>query len=545
MAFISFVLRSGANGSKLRESAALDSALRGDGYIPPAVALSGSTESTFSANIIDVQRVTTIRDGREYYSYRSRFDLEWELSQELNAPATPGSFPALATPVEFVIVASQYGEPITVLDGTTVQRYNYTSYSNSYSYYTDDPFLNVKPGDWVYFSIFFQYQQQVTGIDLSWYERLATLSVQIPFLHNSKDSLWSKIPEYYRQKDNELADPFYQDQGPLYRFLDLFGWEMDRTRSLIDSVITAKDPLISHSSTIEQLCQTFGTEINTTALGTAKARALLSNIGYLRQRKGTYGCAIAYINALTGCAATYSGSTITIYTQQVNLIPNPRFSNSYSNWQVLWEFAGSVTTSGSAGGPITLTSGASATKVAIQSNVLAPVKTSNSYYMSISSPSFPATVYGGTWTTSASFSNWSGASVPAVHIDAFPPRRYYEMPAPTSASMYPVFVFSLPANTSVTLENWMLEPNNIGNYFDGSSFVGGYVRPTDPTIAGLFDYRWGANSATFTDSNTLKHNAFSFYTLDYLKSKEAVTRILQNNIMPVGATYTLVWNAIP
>lgn len=569
MPFVSFNLRSTGGGSELRNSAALDGAIRGDGYIPPSVALSGSTESTFGVNVISIAK-NPLESNPSLYTYTSVFDLEWALSTSLVASsASPPSAAPQAT--RFRIVVSPYGEPITVLDGTTIKDYDYLSFTNSTQYTT----TLARPGDWLYFGIFFEYEQTISGASaskVSWYERLTTLSVQVPFLHKSTESLWKRIPEYYRQQDEEYrntaeyiniaqsagAPEGYEAYGPLYRYLDLFGWELDRTRSLIDTLFTMKDPYVAKTEALERLCQLMGTEIDTESLGAAKARALLDNIGYLRRRKGTIGCITAYINALTGCGATYNASLSSgasayfdVYTQRANLIPNPRFVGS-TNYTVGAETPGVVTvTSASAGGPLTLTA-SSATKVAIQTTWRPPINSgasANKYYMSFttSASSYPSTVYGGQWATGtggASFTAWGTLSASASYIEANG-RRYYEMPAATSGSYYPVLTLRLQAGETASISQWMLEPNNIGAYFDGSTFVGGYTRPVDPTTAGLSDFRWGKNSDSYSASYGLRNNEFSYYTLDYARVKSKVTSVINNNIKPIGTTIILNWNVLP
>lgn len=566
MALVSFTLRSSGGGSELRKAEALDSALRADGYIPPLVALSGTSESTFSVNVLSIAK-EPLESNPTLYKYTSVFDLEWSLGQALVASVNS---PPSAAPqaVRFRIVVSPYGEPITVLDGTTIEDYDYLSFVNSTQYTT----TLARPGDWLYFGIFFEYEQTISSVKVSWYERLTTLSVQVPFLHKSTETLWRRIPEYYRQQDEEYrntaeyiniaqtagAPEGYASYGPLYRYLDLFGWELDRTRSLIDTLFTMKDPYVAKTEALERLCQLMGTEIDTQSLGAAKARALLDNIGYLRRRKGTVGCITAYINALTGCAATYnaglsSGSSVyfDIYTQRANLIPNPRFVGT-SNYMVGSEVGGALTvTSASAGGPLLITA-ASATKVAIQSTWKPPINSgasANTYYMSFTAgaSAYPSTVYGGQWATGtggASFSAWGSLSASASYVEANS-RRYYEMSAASAASYYPVLTFSLQAGETAAISQWMLEPNNVGAYFDGSTFVGGYARPVDPTAAGLSDFRWGKNSDSYSASYALRNNEFSYYTLDYARVKSKVISVINNNIKPVGTTVILNWNVLP
>jgi hypothetical protein len=143
------------------------------------------------------------------------------------------------------------------------------------------------------------------------YERVATLSVQIPRDFNSTADLWSRIPLYYRTIDDDyvLNTADYNpkvnpDKGPLYRYIELFGWELDKMRTTIYDTMRINDPEVVHSSAINALANQTGVEFKKEALGTSKLRAVLNNIGYLRRSKGTQESVEAYIAALSGCGVT-------------------------------------------------------------------------------------------------------------------------------------------------------------------------------------------------------------------------------------------------
>ena len=297
MAFTSFTVRNTTadGGSALRrtnvtqdsgtpngtDAAVYDSGLRADGYFIPVPR--SYLESTFSVNVYR----------------RDEVELEWNIATPLVATPAGMDF----EPVELLIRASASGEPVTANDGFLVKAYTYSNYEETL---TDKQRPYIIEGGWIYYSLFLKYADS-TGD--AFYEKVADLSVQIPINFNSTNALWSRIPTYYRELDYDYAtntSGYDHENGPLYRFIELFGWEMDRVRTTIYDTMRINDPDVVHSSAIDALATQTGVEFGKYALGTTKLRTILNNIGYLRRSKGTQNSVEAYISALTGCGVTES-----------------------------------------------------------------------------------------------------------------------------------------------------------------------------------------------------------------------------------------------
>ena len=307
MAYTSFSLRKQTSGfgSYLQQAGATDSALQADG-ISSAVVIEALTTgtNTFTANIISSG---TVR-------------LEWTLEDTLVDTVTSGY-----QPIELLIISSFSGEPVTIRDGVFVE--SITSETLD-TYFDDVP--EVSEGRWVYYSLFVKYS---TGSSY-WYTRVATLYIQIPIAYNSVEDLWSKIPQYYRELDYQ-QEKLENGYTPLYSFLELFGNEIDRTRTLVESIAISNDPELAVTPALSQLAYETGLEITVDDLGTSKVRTLLNNIGTLRQQKGTIGSICSYISAMSGCPVTYTYNAalpkphvFTVYAQRVNFISDPEFRNA-------------------------------------------------------------------------------------------------------------------------------------------------------------------------------------------------------------------------
>jgi len=307
MALTSFKLRRTDDvGSYVRETGRLDSAIRSDDFIQPS---SGTGSVAFQAVPFNVEQVVV--NGLE--KHKSTVRINWSIGEALQTN------PASTAPVELHITVNQYGEPLTVEDGTKVAVYTQTNYVEAY----DHESLLYKPGTWLYYGLFLKYSDGAS----EWFERVALATIQIPKYYESLENLWNRIPEYYRALD-------YQVGGSLRSFLSLFGWELDRVRSLIDSLAVINDPLRTPTPALDAVAKQLGVPTSSAEVGTARLRSVLNNIFNLRQQKGTFAGTASFISALTGCNVSYDPDTTTfkVATQRINLISDPKFRQQDLNF---------------------------------------------------------------------------------------------------------------------------------------------------------------------------------------------------------------------
>ena len=294
MARISFTLKSnvGSNpdytGSFLQAGSANifgdnSSALKSDGYVTtPATAVGSS--SFLSATPTNYDEVF----------------LEWEIASALATTVT--STPAITA---LQICYSLIGPPQTLAEGTPLP-FTITA-TNSVSSYTHHP---LPSGKWIYYTIFARYES--TGYR-AWYEKIVSTEVLVPKDYGYTDNLYRRIPLHYRIQDEQigltnLLSPNLLDlpealrvSGPLRRMLDVFGWETNVIRTIIDYVMMQKDPFVANSEMIEKLAVEVGLPLTVADLGTAKLRDLIADFTYLTQNEGLLTGVEEYITAITGC----------------------------------------------------------------------------------------------------------------------------------------------------------------------------------------------------------------------------------------------------
>lgn len=529
MATKSFTLRKTTVGyGSYVQGTGTDSALRSDAVIAN-LTLTDIGESTFSANVIDNESVL----------------LSWDLSFSF---ATSASVP---TPIGMRIVASPTGEPVTAQDGVVVLN---TS-SNTVNTFTD--IVRVPEGRWVYYSLFIKWSDFGSPAT-TWFERVSTLYIQIPKTHNSIENLWSRIPEYYRNLDAQ------NDSQPLYNFMELFGWEIDRTRTLIETIALSNDPELAVTPALQELAYETGLEFDPNTLGTTKARAVLNNIGYIRRRKGTTGSISTYLSALTGCQITYAYSAskhrFKVHSQRINFITDPKFAQALGSATTGTTPYPTSRRTSSTYGVYTYANSSpanAASVTAANSNLIVSVPSGGSTPLIVTvyarnslprwNPAYYYTSFDATYTGGASFSffgmetslTWDALSAGQKPTYTFPtpsilptsttsPTSTRVELAPlgtteTTTTSYPYLVFVIPPGGSVTLTKWMVEANSIGDYFDGDTREGGLLPSISGGGQGVSDYRW-ANPST---------PSFSYYMLDYQRVASLAGDLIKNYIASV------------
>lgn len=538
MARVSFTLRRPSTdadlGSYLRYDDALgvrtdyDSALRADGLQTAPAAF---TTSTFSA--------TSTCYGEA--------ELEWEVPIVAFEDLT-------ATPdvTGIVLVYSSEGEPETIASGKIL-----VESTDTFEY----THTGLMEGRWAYYTLFVHYQS--TGGD-SYYEKAASLAVIVPKDYGSTNALWKRIPEYYRNQDTSLGDFDYdpdcigsvitssdQRVGPLLKFLSIFGFEMDRMRTLLDYQMVAYDPALANSEHLDALSQQLGVDLLSNALGARRLRSLLNDIGVFRRSKGTASSIEFFGQALAGSDITVDEATgeITVYSQRVNYITDPKDGSTITTHRAAYNteatapaafsvdmsaFSGTYSVLGSEFWPTGTGASVGVEHVLIHLSDPVPVQLGDRVGFSVQSN---VGTEGIKWVRLV---NGAGASVglqdTALTVDG---ARVFEVTAESNASVgiwtdtYVEYLVDLAAVPVFINEYLLAERNFLGTYFDGSTVRGGWLVDS----SSVSDYRWeGAANASR-----------SLFTEDYQRTKAALQDLLFD-ILPITeeSKYTIVsYNAVP
>lgn len=357
MARVSFTLRKTDGGSYLQATPSEDidvdndSALRGDALggvfsapsLPPSPSVPQfGASSTFSATPADYGSVL----------------LKWDIGTTLSTAASTSS----PVPVEISVRYSSIGEPMSPLEGSLIT--TITSSTEAYSFLHG----GIQEGSWAYYSLFVRYES--TTLE-PWYERAASLVVLVPKNYQSTDLLWSRIPEHYRLTDTSIAADVPEDlqgRGALYRLMSVFGWELDRARTLTHYLMRQKDPDLSTPEVLDALAYELGIDIKTSDLGSTRLRNIIGDIRYLREFKGTVQGVQQWLTAISGCPVyvrPLTGNVLTTaqseFTGTITATTNPADVPSGNEWVV--EGSGITISTGASGLTVSQT-GASGVVVA-------------------------------------------------------------------------------------------------------------------------------------------------------------------------------------
>lgn len=489
-----------------------DSALRADGFISAVPFL--ETDAALLAQAVDHDRVR----------------ISWSPLALVN----PNSNGTGETNIQgIVLVYSPTGAPETVADGIVIKDQKYFD-----STYAVDH-LGVGSGKWAYYSLFLHWNQNGTGPSgVSWYERVAAVQELVPYDYQSINAFWSRIPSYHRSSDVE---------GNLYNFLYTFGFEMDKTRTLIDSVIQQYNPDLCESNSISYLAKQLGLEASVEELGTSKIRQVIKDIGYYRQRKGTLQAAISYLTALSGCFVDVVESVSSpkykfrVYAEKANLVADSLFviTTGTKKWDFSAETA-SVSYTNVDNGLLITNTGSSSAQFSLMSTLGVPVDENVDYWMSLQMTASAGQFWSSSWkSSSATYTDWGTASLSnQIMPSNLSPagRTVMLMPETTSASVaFPVAVLGINAGATMFVSEWMVEPRVYGIFFNGASDFGGFIYQNT-----FSDHQWSGST----------YASYSTYTTNRKKTIDAIERVLPK-LLPVtmlidtSIDYTVVYDWIP
>lgn len=402
-------------------------------------------------------------------------------------------------------------------------------------------------GNWMYYSMFLRsastLQDPYRGTE-QLFEKVASVSVLMPKDYKSVEELWTRIPEYFRIQDNN---------NDLYNYLAVFGWDLDQLRTIIDYLMVQRDPLVASSFSLQYLMEELGTLITTLELGATRARQYMQDIINLRLAKGTEEGFERAIQAISGCRVNVDqlNKKINIYPQRVNWARDPRlllgleanwykvtsdstsvrFSNDYVQFnhdatKNYVTFSGASVAFNPARSVVN--EGNSAARVYVIGRYAVPVESSDTFYFSAENPSKDIIHNVGMYYTDGSLAASAGYDKPDTVITNADGRTYFKMSVGTaaSASAYLLITAILQPGQYALFDRFLLEKNFMGNYFDGYTTDGGWVRDSDERS----DYRWHNNPTTPAPA---PYTTFGIYTADAWRVRKTISNIYRH-LIPVN-----------
>jgi len=426
------------------------------------------------------------------------------------------------------------------------------------------PTLKFMPeGEFAYFSLFVRYQ----SVDDDYYEKVAELWEIVPQNYGSTLEMWERVPDYYQNEDTKMGTLLTADEantlgfetytnpvGPLLKYLSIFGFEMDRSRSILRHIARAKDPEHADAESLDALAFELGTVLDGKELGYQRLRNLVNDIGTFRREKGTKGATEFFVKALTGSDADVDTAVLTrainIAPMRVNRCITPINPSSLTGTRAAAD--DEATRPGSPTGGKTYP--AEYNGYAFDDAV--PTSQGGWVYEITNSP---VTVSDGDvlhfsvhgdygqhllrWARTVD--DTTGEVYDFCVVDPTPLSPSPEVPRPIVYDT--VTYFSIPcteANMGTTSKSvrvefmvapgnfhesrFLIERNSIGGYFDGSTTLGGWLIGDGSSIS---DYRWEGT----------ENLSLSIYNEDYQRTK-LVLQDLIDDVLPVNVADAFVLN---
>lgn len=437
-----------------------------------------------------------------------------------------------------VLVYSPNGEPQTISSGKVlVESSEETSFTQQ----------DLPEGKWAYYSLFLHYED-IGGS--SFYERAASLSVLVPKDYGSTMQLWKRVPEYYRIQDAAQGSavpltetcfgsylPADRVVGPLFKYLSIVGFDIDRMRTLIDNVMVSRDPREANSEALEAIAEQVNSLLKVSDLGSARLRSVLDNLGFYRRNKGTEEAIKLIVRAIAGSDIEIDKEnyTVKILSQRANYITDPKdgtgivlhrpagdveqavgdalpfYDTTYSGYSDSYINTGTEFVSTGTGS----VDGVNSVMIRINS----PIPVSSDDYVGFSVNSnigvsairWARVVSSGGNVLGVSTSSTVG-STKSFYIDITEAvdiliDGYIEILV--DLSDVPVFDISL----------MIAERNNIGEYFDGDVVKGGWLVDT----TSVSDYRWAGSA----------NSSISLYAEEYERTKGILQSVLLDGTFPI------------
>jgi hypothetical protein len=193
-----------------------------------------------------------------------------------------------------ILMRSSFGTPLSVFDnyGTVLLD---EDGSQGYSVqYLDS---GLQSGHFYYYALFVETLEQATPVEEEFLLAGAGQGLVLTDW-GFGDTFATWVPDFYLELDEGLATSSQPD-GPLVRFLDLIGYEMDWIRSEIESLFLLTNVEQISGALLPELGANYGVAYEP-ELGMARSRVLVQNAVYLYKNKGT-------LNGVESAASAFSG----------------------------------------------------------------------------------------------------------------------------------------------------------------------------------------------------------------------------------------------
>lgn len=194
---------------------------------------------------------------------------------------------------KIMLVRNPYGFPVNISDGIVIKLGSTTDFA----YFDGAPSIvkdsNLEQEAFFYYSLFVFETVQFTWIKVG-----EAIGVSVKD-YNQADNMYDYLPAIYKITQPYSATSEGWDNDQLYRFLSIFGFELDYLKTLTTLLNYRYDTKKTSALLIPTMLYQFGIPYDD-SLGVQRNRALLASAPSIQKQKGSYRGLIDYLKAYTG-----------------------------------------------------------------------------------------------------------------------------------------------------------------------------------------------------------------------------------------------------
>lgn len=229
--------------------------------------------------------------------------------------------PPSGTFSQLILMRSAFGTPLSVFDNSGTILLSETAAEGFSVQFLD---TGLQPGHFYYYSLFVASTASATPQYLLAGTAQGLVLTEWAF----GDTFASWTPDWYLEQDLTLATDSQPD-GPLVRFLNLLGYEMDWIRSEIESLFLLTNVELISGALLPAFGANYGVDYEP-SLGMTRSRVLVQNAVFLYKNRGTQIGAESAGSAFSGY-----GCQVTTGKNQMIQLDDSAFDQSAGHWRPL------------------------------------------------------------------------------------------------------------------------------------------------------------------------------------------------------------------
>lgn len=228
--------------------------------------------------------------------------------------------------VQQILVRSAYGIPTSITDGTVLLNESQQATPQVTAFSAQFIDTGLRSGHFYYYALFVLVAEQATP-QIVQFVRAGGAQGLVITNWGFGNTYRSWTPDFYLEDDDNIFTAAYpQGPGPLTRYLELLGYEMDWMRSEVESFVLFSNADLVSGALLPALGANYGMPYEP-ELGMIRSRVLVKNAVFLYKWRGT-------VQGIEAAASAFSGfgCKVTIGKNLEIQLDDSAFDRSTGHW---------------------------------------------------------------------------------------------------------------------------------------------------------------------------------------------------------------------